>query len=116
MIDQHRTCAACEELYMAPRCNRFGHVMLDESDEPDDDGMTFADYCSLWTPRAEPTLEQRCQQLERLARDMYRAIAPMHEHCCEGTCASLGDMGWGEDFCCQGFREQLTDLGVILDD
>lgn len=47
---------------------------------------------------------------------MYRAIAPMHEHCCEETCASLGDMGWGDGFCCQGFREQLMELGVILDD
>ncbi len=72
--------------------------------------------CSRWVPRSEPTPDERYRQLEQLARDMYRAIAPMHEHCCEETCASLGDMGWGDGFCCQGFREQLTELGVILDD
>ena len=65
--------------------------------------------------RAEPTLEQRCQQLEQLARDMYMAIAPMHEYCCEETCASLCDMGWGDGFCCQDFRSRLEELGVILD-
>lgn len=72
--EQHRTCGACEELYMAHRCNRFGYVMLDENDEPDDDGTTFADFCSLWTPRTEPTLEQRCRQLEQVARDMWRYV------------------------------------------
>ncbi|WP_288070597.1 hypothetical protein [Adlercreutzia caecimuris] len=102
--EQHRTCGACEELYMAPRCNRFGHVMLDENDEPDDDGTTFADCCSLWTPRTEPTLEQRCQQLGQVARDMYDwadGVVNRHYTVVPGRV--------------DGFRARLEALGVSVD-
>lgn len=105
--EQHRTCGACEELYMAHRCNRFGHVMLDENDEPDDDGTTFADYCSLWRPRTDPTLEQRCQQLEHVARDMYAALH-VNEHCSLEFIADKGD--------CETFRARLEALGVSVDE
>ena len=112
MSEQHRTCAACEELYMAHRCNRFGNVMLDGNDEPDDDGTTFADCCSLWTPRTEPTLEQRCRQLEQVARDMYAALIYCSNDCCEG-CPMLDD---GCAVASNELRARIEELGVILDD
>ena len=102
---QHRTCGTCEELYMAPRCNRFGHVMLDENDEPDDDGTTFADCCSLWTPRTEPTLEQRCQLLEQLAQEMHRCLAI---HAYDWTQVSEENADY--------FAAKLEALGVSVDD
>ena len=104
--EQHRTCGACEELYMAPRCNRFGHVMLDENDEPDDDGMTFADYCALWKKRTEPTVVERCQQLEQVARDMYAALH-LNESCSLEFIADNGD--------CEAVRARLEALGVSVD-
>ena len=58
---------------------------------------------------------QRCQQLEQVAQDMLKAIAPMHEPCCEDTCRNLADMGWQDGCCYLGFREQLEALGVGVD-
>ena len=107
--EQHRTCGACEELYMAPRCNRFGHVMLDEDDEPDDDGMTFADCCPLWTPRTEPTVEERRQQLEGIAveLEMLAHMAILH----------IRDQGTASTFVNRLviIRDRLKALGVSLD-
>ena len=110
--EQHRTCGACEELYMAPRCNRFGHVMLDENDEPDDDGTTFADYCSLWRPRTDPTLEQRCQLLEQLARDMHSAL----NYCSSGCLAGCPMLDDGCTVSSGELRSRLEALGVSLGD
>lgn len=108
---RHRTCGACGELYMAFRCNRFGHVMLDSNDEPDDDGTTYADYCALWSPRTEPTIDERCRRLEQLARDLYAALSYCSNGCSEG-CPMLDDgctVSSGE------LRSRLEALGVSLD-
>lgn len=40
------------------------------------------------------TLEQRYQQLAEVARNLYKAIEPLHEWCNEDTCCNLVDMGW----------------------
>ena len=72
--------------------------------------------CEHWTMRHNDTIEQRYQQLEEVAREMLKAIAPMHETCCEDTCRNLADMGWKDGCCYRGFREQLEALGVSVDD
>lgn len=67
-----------------------------------------------WMPKGD-TLEQRYQQLVEVAREMYRAIAPLHKWCNEDTCCNLGDMGWPCDVCLQELRGELESLGVVLD-
>lgn len=56
--------------------------------------------------------EQRYQQLAEVARDLYKAVAPMHEPCWEDTCCNLADNGWACDSCLHVFRDQLEELGV----
>lgn len=53
--------------------------------------------------------------LEQVALDMYNAMAPLHEPCCEDTCRSLRDDGWPDDFCLYEFRDRLKALGVSVD-
>jgi hypothetical protein len=60
------------------------------------------------------TLEQRFQQLAKVARDLYKAVEPMHESCNEDTCLNLIDEGWPSDACLYDFRKQLEELGVEL--
>lgn len=122
--EPQKTCGTC--FYGAPR--RYGHwtkndLICLKHAVSTNSGRHHVTECGWgtsgpkgWHPKCGSTLEQRCQLLEQLARDMYRAIAPMHRHCCEETCASLGDMGWDADCCLHGFREQLEALGVRLDD
>ena len=62
--------------------------------------------------RAKPTLEQRCHQLEQLARDMYVALIYCSNGCSEG-CPMLGD---GCAVASEELRARLEELGVILDD
>lgn len=56
--------------------------------------------------------EQRYQQLAEVARDLYKAVEPMHESCNEDTCLNLIDEGWPSDACLYDFRKQLEELGV----
>lgn len=116
-MSEEKSCENCCRYYNVRPSMRQGACQLDALDGHGCAPIHNADdeACDRWR-EIELPLGQRFQQLGQLARDMYRAIAPMHEHCCEETCASLGDMGWGDGFCCQGFREQLMELGVILDD
>lgn len=62
------------------------------------------------------TLEQRYQQLAEVARDLYKAVAPMHEPCNDDTCCNLDDYGWGSEFCLRCIRRQLEKLGVDVND
>lgn len=71
------------------------------------------DSCSDWKSRAGvparrngKALEQRCQRLEQLARDMYAALH-VNEHCSLEFIADNGD--------CETFRARLEALGVSLD-
>lgn len=59
-------------------------------------------------------LEQRYQQLAEVARDLYKAVEPMHESCNEDTCLNLIDEGWPSDACLYDFRKQIEELGVEL--
>lgn len=52
--------------------------------------------------------------VERVARDLFNAIAPMHEHCNEDTCCNLADDGWKMDCCLHDFRRRFEALGVAL--
>lgn len=52
--------------------------------------------------------------IENVARDLFKAIAPMHEPCCEEVCCNLGDDGWSADNCLYDFRCRLEALGVAL--
>lgn len=52
--------------------------------------------------------------VERVARDLFNAIEPMHEHCNEDTCCNLADEGWKMDCCLHDFRRRLEALGVAL--
>lgn len=61
---------------------------------------------------ATDTLEQRYQQLAEVAREMYKAVEPMHESCNEDTCLALIDEGWPSDACLYDFRKRLEELGV----
>lgn len=70
------------------------------------------DAAAAWNARAEPTLEQRCHQLEQLARDMYVALIYCSNGCSEG-CPMLGD---GCAVASEELRARLEELGVILDD
>lgn len=67
-------------------------------------------------PSGEMTLQQRYDRLAQVARDMHDAIAPMHRHCNEDNCVSLGEMGWGADCCFNDYHDALKELGVIEDD
>lgn len=61
-------------------------------------------------------LEQRYQQLAEVARELYKAVEPMHESCNEDTCLNLIDEGWPSDACLYDFRKQLEELGVEVSD
>lgn len=80
-----------------------------------EDGREITTFCGYPLREAFEKL-QRYQQLEQVAMELCKAIAPMHEPCCEDTCCNLADMGWGEGCCFQDFREQLEALGVSVDD
>ncbi len=67
--------------------------------------------CEQWT-EATDTLEQRYQQLAEVARELYKAVEPMHESCNEDICLALVDKGWHGDACLYDFRKQLEELGV----
>lgn len=69
--------------------------------------------CEHWT-EATDTLEQRYQQLAEVARELYKAVEPMHESCNEDTCLALIDEGWPSDACLYDFRKRLEELGVEL--
>lgn len=71
------------------------------------------DYFDRCVEQAEQ-LEQRYQQLAGVARDLYKAVEPMHESCSEDTCLDLIDKGWPSDACLYDFRNQLEELGVEL--
>lgn len=97
--------------------NKDGSISLDGS------GVKIL---RLLDPQGEPDViecdgvryvpEQRYQQLSEMARDLFKAVKPMHEQCNEDTCCNLGDMGWPSDVCLHNFKEQLKRLGVIVDD
>lgn len=97
--------------------NKDGSVSLDGS------GVKIL---RLLDPQGEPDViecdgiryvpEQRYQQLAEGARDLFKAVEPMHEQCNEDTCCNLVDMGWLSGCCFQDLREQLKRLGVIVDD
>lgn len=110
---QPKTCRHCSEYYYAPKCNRLGWVDFDENDTPDEDGLTYADYCIHWK-RADPdTLEQRFSQLAQVAREMfseYRKLWKSHA-------AAVGRINATRDFKAAGkFCSELETLGVSVDD
>ena len=112
-----KICGNCASYYEVRPLMEQGSCFFDELDEygcaPLHDGCEEA--CDSWEPKPI-TAEERCQQLEQLAREMYAAIAPMHVPCCEDTCLILADEGWPADACPQYFRQRLEELGVSLDD
>lgn len=59
-----------------------------------------------WRPKEPDTVEQRCQQLEQVARDMYAALH-VNECCSLEFIADNGD--------CEAFRARLEELGVSVD-
>lgn len=115
-----RTCGMCDRYYNVRPIMRQGACALDGLDENGCAPIHKEDdkACGNWREIEMPLeqrykqLEQRYQQLEQVALEMYKAIAPMHEHCNEGTCQCLGDMGWPCDICCNYFRDKLIELGV----
>ena len=56
-------------------------------------------------PKEPDTVDQRCQQLEQVARDMYAALH-VNEHCSLEFIADNGD--------CEAFRARLEALGVSV--
>lgn len=68
--------------------------------------------CEEWIEQKELSPEQRYQQLAKVARDLYKAVEPMHESCNEDTCLNLIDEGWPSDACLYDFRKQLEELGI----
>ena len=106
-----RTCGTCVRV-----CDTLLRCTYAESDTRYYGRLTSprATACGHYMERANP-IEQRCQQLDQLAREMYAAIAPMHVPCCEDTCLILADEGWPADACPQYFRQRLEELGVIVD-
>lgn len=65
-------------------------------------------------PGINEDLERRYKSLVKITQDMYKAMAPMHEPCCEDVCLNLGDDGWNGDYCFQGFVSRLNELGIPL--
>lgn len=96
----------CSAKAMTPKepprtCGTCGHSCGHEEDS-----------CSYWKSRTGvparrngKALEQRCQQLEQLARDMYAALH-LNEHCSMEFIADKGD--------CETFRARLEALGVSV--
>lgn len=106
-----RTCGGCSERYLAPKCNRLGWVDIEENDTPDDDGRTRADFCPYWKQDETDVLEQRCQQLEQVAKRLLRSV--------EFAAALLDGRTRYVEFdwdAIRDLRKQLEALGVNLDD
>lgn len=110
-----KTCGNCES-WRTVGIER-GYCILDTSLEDGCAKLHLRDdaACDKHTDIPLP-LEQRYQQLAEVARDLLKAVEPMHEQCNEDTCCNLGDMGWPCDCCFQDFKEQLKRLGVVVDD
>ena len=98
-----KTCGNCimYDEYKA-QCDYFvmdGGKEVHEQHSPEDSA------CEDWE-KTELYTEQRCQQLEQVARDMYAALH-VNEHCSLEFIADKGD--------CETFRARLEALGGSVD-
>lgn len=101
--ESKKTCGNCH-MYDEDnaQCDYFvmdGGKEVHEQHSPEDSA------CEDWE-KTELYTEQRLQQLEQLARDMYAALQ-LNEHCSMEFIADKGD--------CETFRARLEALGVSLD-
>ena len=98
-----KICGNCASYYEVRPTMEQGSCFFDELDEygcaPLHDGCEEA--CESWEPKPI-TAEERCQQLEQLAREMYRFVVAHNTPDVPGV-----DMS--------GFAERLEELGVSLD-
>lgn len=104
-MNGNKTCGNCASYYEVRPVMEQGSCFFDELDEhgcaPLHDGSEEA--CENWEPRPI-TAEERCQQLEQLAREM-----------CE-WCTGVIRRNWTVvPERVDGFREKLEELGVSLD-
>ena len=101
----NKTCGNCASYYEVRPAMGQGSCFFDELDEygcaPLHDGCEEA--CESWEPKPI-TAEERCQQLEQLAREMYK------------WCAGVTRRNWTiVPERVDAFREKLEELGVSLD-
>lgn len=78
-----------------------------------DDECQFHPNSGAYRPRVEPDLEQRCQQLEQVAMELfdeYRRLLVRHSSVAGRISVMRDFKGAG------GFREQLEALGVSVGD
>lgn len=97
-----KTCESCASYYVVRPTMGQGSCLLDELDKhgcaPIHDGCEEA--CMHWVPKP-PTSEERCRQLEQLAREMWHYVVAHNTRDVPGV-----DMS--------GFEDKLEALGVRL--
>lgn len=65
--------------------------------------------------RSYDDLERRCQQLERVAREMLDLLEATIDPSCEESCP-VYDLRPDQVNCIEGFRNRLEALGVSVDE
>lgn len=117
--EQPRTCGTCEHLARArdPKAASMSdHIclhMVTYVNDPNRPNCGGTRYSPRSAPQEAGQLEQRCQQLEQMAREMWQFFHLVSDDL--GIEVSFTHGATGKVWSLPKFREQLEALGVTVD-